>query len=208
VSGFATLATVALGTVVTAMPADAISFIASYNDTISAVSGTLSGVSVGDQLSISIELDNGGASISNQTWTSANVVNIIFDFNNGANRTVFNPVFDDNTGSFTTNGSGILTAVPTNWIADNTASVQSTNSASTPNAWYINGSNGIYYTSSFANEVNVGDPNQLTVATNWAIAPAPTAVPFDFDPSFGLLALGGVWAARKMIKKSKSVVKK
>jgi len=35
-----------------------------------------------------------------------------------------------------------------------------------------------------------------------------TPVPFDFDPSFGLLALGGAWTVRKMIKKSKNVVNK
>lgn len=35
-----------------------------------------------------------------------------------------------------------------------------------------------------------------------------TAVPFDFDPSLGLLALGGVWTIRKMIKKSKSNIEK
>ena len=45
--------------------------------------------------------------------------------------------------------------------------------------------------------------------TSLSLTPiAATPVPFDFDPSFGLLALGGVWTARKMIKKSKSVVKK
>jgi hypothetical protein len=35
-----------------------------------------------------------------------------------------------------------------------------------------------------------------------------TAVPFDFDPSLGLLALGGAWGIRKMIKKSKSNIEK
>jgi hypothetical protein len=28
-----------------------------------------------------------------------------------------------------------------------------------------------------------------------------TPVPFDFDPSFGVVALGGIWAGRKVIKK-------
>jgi hypothetical protein len=31
-----------------------------------------------------------------------------------------------------------------------------------------------------------------------------TPVPFEFNPSFGILALGGAWAVRKMIQKSKS----
>jgi len=51
--------------------------------------------------------------------------------------------------------------------------------------------------------------NATTIAgITSSLTPAATPVPFDFDPSFGLLALGGVWTARKMIKKSKSVVKK
>ena len=33
---------------------------------------------------------------------------------------------------------------------------------------------------------------------------SPTPVPFDFDPSFGLVALGGIWAGRKVIKKIKT----
>lgn len=31
-----------------------------------------------------------------------------------------------------------------------------------------------------------------------------TPVPFDFDPSFGVVALGGIWAGRKVIKKIKT----
>ena len=29
-------------------------------------------------------------------------------------------------------------------------------------------------------------------------------VPFEFDPSFGVVALGGIWAGRKVIKKIKT----
>ena len=31
-----------------------------------------------------------------------------------------------------------------------------------------------------------------------------TPVPFEFDPSFGVVALGGIWAGRKVIKKIKT----
>jgi hypothetical protein len=48
--------------------------------------------------------------------------------------------------------------------------------------------------------------NNVTISSLDPIAATP--VPFDFDPSFGLLALGGAWTVRKMIKKSKSVVNK
>jgi hypothetical protein len=189
---------VSLGTVVAAMPAHAISFIASYNDTVSLSS--VSGVNAGDPLSILIELDNGGTSIANQTWTSANVTNIIFDFNNGANRTVFNPVFNSSFGNFVTDGSGILTEVPTDWLTFPGASVQSTNSTSTPDGWYINGQNGVFFTTD-GGGVDISNVAGNTVSTNWTIAPAPTAVPFDFDPSLGIALLGVGFFVRKTLKK-------
>jgi hypothetical protein len=52
-----------------------------------------------------------------------------------------------------------------------------------------------------------GNSDDVGDVTSLSLTPA-TPVPFDFDPSFGLLALGGAWTARKMIKKSKSVVNK
>jgi hypothetical protein len=41
----------------------------------------------------------------------------------------------------------------------------------------------------------------------YATATAATPVPFDFDPSFGVVALGGIWAGRKVIKKIKTAKK-
>ena len=38
----------------------------------------------------------------------------------------------------------------------------------------------------------------------YATATEATPVPFDFDPSFGVVALGGIWAGRKVIKKIKT----
>ncbi len=191
---------VSLGTVVAAMPAHAISFIASYNSTVSNInSGNLSGVSVGDNFSLTIELDNGGTTTVNQTWTAGDVVNLIFDFNNGANRTVFNPVFDAATGNFTTNGSGILTAVPSNWFSTS-PTVQTTNSTSTPVVWFISGSNNVFATNT-SGGVGIANVNGNIDPTNWTIAPASTAVPFDFDPSLGVALLGVDFVVRKTLKK-------
>jgi len=39
---------------------------------------------------------------------------------------------------------------------------------------------------------------------NGATFSPATPVPFEFDPSFGLVALGGIWAGRKVIKKIKT----
>jgi hypothetical protein len=40
--------------------------------------------------------------------------------------------------------------------------------------------------------------------TGGATFSSATPVPFDFDPSFGVVALGGIWAGRKVIKKIKT----
>ncbi|MEI6328588.1 MAG: hypothetical protein WCP16_05110 [Pseudanabaena sp. ELA645] len=43
-----------------------------------------------------------------------------------------------------------------------------------------------------------------TTVTDGTTFSSAIPVPFDFDPSFGLVALGGIWASRKVIKKIKT----
>ena len=44
----------------------------------------------------------------------------------------------------------------------------------------------------------------LSDSTGGTTFSSATPVPFDFDPSFGVVALGGIWAGRKVIKKIKT----
>jgi hypothetical protein len=141
-----------------------------------------------------IALDNGGSSILNQTWTASNVISVTFDFGNGAHKTVFDPNGGDgftvSGGSFVTNGSGLLTAVPSSWGDNSQVNVISTNSTQTPIAWILDGFNDVYFTSdtNFAS-FSVGLPN--AGGLNWTIA-GPTATTPEPSTVLGFLALGSL----------------
>jgi hypothetical protein len=179
----------------------AASFFATYDSTVS--TSAFSNVLPGNPLKITYELDNGGSSQASQTWTAADLKFVTFDFKNGANRTVFAPNTAPGdglsiaTGNFVTNASGLLTAVPSNWRDVLNVNVLSTNNSQIPLAWFVVGGNGIIFASSqFVSDANV---SRNIVAANWTITP----VPFDFNPSIGLVMLGGVFLANKSVKKAK-----
>lgn len=52
--------------------------------------------------------------------------------------------------------------------------------------------------------IDNGNVYTLKTPTGGLTFSAATPVPFEFDPSFGLVALGGIWAGRKVIKKIKT----
>lgn len=153
----------------------------------------------GEEFNINIVLDNGGTSTANQTWTSADIVSITFSINNAPNTitTTFSPVvLSSSSGSFTTDASGILTAVPTDWSDSASgndspvaSTVSSTNDANTLNAFYINAGNAVYYTSG-------PDAGMTNIANNttpafWTISSitTPTSVPTLSQWSLILLSL-------------------
>ena len=146
-------------------------------------------VSFGDTFRIVVAMDNGGSDTLNQTWGVNDIVDVTFDFNNGAHKTVFAPMFSTFSGGFVTNGAGLLTAVPD--FSSGLATVISENSSQIPISWYINGLNDVYYTLEFPSfstrSVGLVDPTQNQVASNWTIAPA-AAVP---EPStIAVLGIG------------------
>jgi hypothetical protein len=76
----------------------------------------------------------------NQTWNAIDIVNVTFDFNNGAHKTVFDPnggngLDPTNTlGNFMTNDLGQLRNVPFSWLDVTNVNVIFTNSSETPTA--------------------------------------------------------------------------
>jgi hypothetical protein len=186
--------------VFSAIPAHAAIFTATYTDTVSENLG-VDNVNVGDTAVITYQLDNGGTSLLGQTWTASNIVTVTFNFGNGSHVTTFNPNGGDglesSVGSFVTNASGQLTAVPTDWSDYSNLNVVSTNSTQTPVEWFVNGSNAVYYTSS-SNRVGLTNVSGNIVAANWTIQPAQTQTTPEPGTLLGLLAVGSLGAlARK-----------
>ncbi|NCR15018.1 MAG: PEP-CTERM sorting domain-containing protein [Microcystis aeruginosa LL13-03] len=186
--------------VFSAIPAHAAIFTATYTDTVLVNLG-VDNVNVGDTAVITYQLDNGGTSLLGQTWTASNIVTVTFNFGNGSHVTTFNPNggdgLDFSVGSFVTNASGQLTAVPTDWEDYSNLNVVSTNSTQTPVEWFVNGSNAVYYTSS-SNRVGLTNVSGNIVAANWTIQPAQTQTTPEPGTLLGLLAVGSLGAlARK-----------
>ena len=189
--------------VFSAIPAHAAIFTATYTGTVS--SADVDNVNVGDTAVITYQLDNGGTSLFNQTWNASNIVSVTFNFGNGAHVTTFNPNggngLDGTTGSFVTNASGTLTAVPTDWSDSNNVNVVSTNSTQTPDAWYVNGDNGVYYTllNNTSYGVDLTNVSGNTTPANWTIQGTQTQTTPEPGTLLGLLAVGslGVLARKR-----------
>ncbi len=188
--------------VFSAIPAHAAIFTATYTDTV-LFAGGADNVAAGDTAVITFQLDNGGTSLLNQTWTASNIVSVTFNFGNGAHVTTFNPNggngLNDTIGSFVTNASGQLTAVPSDWTDYSNVKVVSTNSTQTPTEWFVNGGNGVYYTNSFSNEVGLTNVAGNIVAANWTIQGTQTQTTPEPGTLLGLLAVGslGVLARKR-----------
>jgi hypothetical protein len=187
--------------VFTAIPAHAAIFTATYTDTV--FSADVDNVIVGDTAVITYQLDNGGTSLFNQTWNASDIVTVTFNFGNGAHVTTFNPNGGDglsvSTGSFVTNASGQLTAVPSEWFDVVNVNVVSTNSTQTPSGWFVNGNNGVYSTNDFDNEVRLTNVAGNIDPANWTIQPAQTQTTPEPGTLLGLLAVGslGVLARKR-----------
>ena len=191
--------------VFTAIPAHAAIFTATYTGTVAAPTSLplVDNVSVGDTAVITYQLDNGGTSLLNQTWTASNIVSVTFNFGNGAHVTTFNPNggngLTNSIGSFVTNASGQLTAVPSGWYDNTNVNVVSTNSTQTPSGWIVNGFNGVYYTNNFANTVRLTNVEGNIVAANWTTQGTQTQTTPEPGTLLGLLAVGslGVLARKR-----------
>ena len=191
--------------VFSAIPAHAAIFTATYTGTVAAVDffPLVDNVSVGNTALITYQLDNGGTSLLNQTWTATHIVSVTFNFGNGAHVTTFNPNggngLTNSIGSFVTDASGTLTAVPSDWFDVSSVNVVSTNSTQTPNAWFVNGKNAVYYTNNFSKEVNLTDVAGNIVAANWTIQGTQTQTTPEPGTLLGLLAVGslGLFACKR-----------
>ena len=203
VSGFVGLATIA-SSVAVALPASAISFNLSY--TTDNFIGTP--FTVNALLTTS---DSSPTPTAGQTYTITNISGTV---NNSIAITGLNNSLDLGSFGIVNNqfkwdgGSNI--ALTLRGIGFNTADSNSYGIIFGGTGF----NNGTFYFADNGNNPHIsldsgfeGSGGNVT-ASNLSLTPDATPVPFDFDPSFGLLALGGAWTVRKMIKKSKSVVNK
>ncbi len=120
----------------------------------------------------SITISFAATSLENQVFTAAQVISFVWRF--GPITITVNdtgPSWTSTSGSFQTNGSGLLVAVPSNWHFDETVSSSATASNSaTIDDWFMQGTNGVIYAGSSGIELvdvaNMLNPAFWTVTTS------------------------------------------
>jgi hypothetical protein len=185
-----------------------------WTDTIAA--GSTAPYIVGQSMSVTYVLDNGGTSAASQTWNAVDVVSVKFVLNNGAITTIFDPNstngLANTAGSFVTDATGALTSVPSAWIDnDGPSPVISSNDpqGATDLRWYVNGSNSVYGNRSnpsdwrYADATSVGNNIDPADWSNPASAAATaTSVPTMSLYSLVLTTLGLLLVAVRRLRPS------
>jgi len=120
-----------------------------YCDTILSGGTFPTGLALGDSVKVTVVLDNTGASNATQTWTSAHLQSIKYDFKNGALVTTFTKPFGGGftnaAGDFVTDATGTLTAVPADLSDNSGLGTDFTTNGATPTDWYLDATNDKYY---------------------------------------------------------------
>jgi len=151
-----------------------------YSDTITTSGSFPAGLTTGDSVTVIVKVDNTGSTLNGQTWTSAHLQSVTFDFKNGTLKTIFTSPFggglDGTTGNFVTNGAGTLTAVPSEWGDGYAGTDVTTNGAAPPNSWYLDNTNDKYY-EILTTSVGFSVPNRNQTPGNWSNVTCPVAAP-------------------------------
>lgn len=183
----------------TATPGHAAPFSFTWTTTLG-VSGT--NYNDGEALVVTMVLDNGGTTATSQTWDINDLVSLTVALNDAPNviTTVFaGPAFsppapppDDTTGSFVTDGTGALIAVPSDW-GSRTGNFGTVVSTDDPNGsanirWVLDGAGGFLYQ-------NDGTPARPSngaagiLPSSWV---GPTAITFTVGGNLSGLSGGTV----------------
>lgn len=172
--------------------ANANPFSVTWTDTLSA-SSNLPYI-VGEAISITFVLDNGGTSAASQTWNAVDVVSVTFVINNAPSTitTVFDPNsgngLSSTAGSFATDAAGTLTSAPSAWVdSDGGSPIVSSNDPQGTSTirWWVNSANEVLQNqsaspddrSAFTNNVSTNSDPAFWTNPAAVVGGAPTPVP-------------------------------
>ena len=167
---------------------------------------------LGESYSVTLVMDNGGASAASQQWTPAHLQCVIFEFNDARNVVFAQDLVAD--GNFTAVGNAVTdsSGVLANFFSivfGGVSAGDATNDTSLgftdlrdPVSWYLDGGNDVWYDDDegrSAGDIDGGvqmNPGKWSAPTAFSgtcdATPAATATPVPALPLFGLLTLGGL----------------
>lgn len=192
---------VGLALMVMATSASAVPFSYRFESQISGIDPSGTFAEAGDPASITVTLDNGETNDLSQVWTADHLQSVTFDINNGAATVSFFSPFDgglaDAVGVFSTDDTGTLISVPSNW-RDGSATVDFTASFlfDTDLSWFINGENEVLFDDSLSVALSLADVQGVLDPANWSRVTA-TAIPLPPTLLLLLVGLGGMALLRR-----------
>lgn len=142
--------------------------------------------SAGDPLKYVVALDNGGSSITSQTWLPADLMSVTFYANNGAINIEFDSQPPRISESFTSDASGNLTIVAQFGALN---SVNASNITASDYAFYIDTGNPVLFTNNSRQNIGQNNPANNRIASNWTLS---TTNPIPEPSSTALLGLGTI----------------
>ena len=168
-----------------------------YTDSIS--STNISGLTSGNQVWITMILNNGNDSANSQTWTTADLCSVTFRVNTWSMTIDYTSgeALSSTTGSFATDASGNLTAVPSAWCDSSVSNSHITyTTALTDMGWSLNGTSTLLtFTDTGYNDYSLAlsSASCETQKFCWdapvAIESVPEAADFGFAAGVGVLGL-------------------
>jgi hypothetical protein len=178
-------AALAAGALVLAAAANAAPYAVTHSDALNTNTVLPPGITAGQPMSTTFVLDNGGSVATNQTWGAATVQCVIFRFNSAGDRFlavnyVGSPFTSTTTGSFATDGAGVLIAGTITWIdfpppVPPNKYVTNVVGAGPLDGWFINANNDVVlFNPSDSPSVGYVNVSNDTASANWSNPqPAP-----------------------------------
>ena len=194
-------------------------FATSYTGTIAGGS-TLPGIISGEPYTVTVVVDNGGATSATQAWGAANLRCVIFRMNTAANVTYAQDLLASAGtmtvgGSIATDGAGALTTNFTSVVSNTPPAATYTATGITlvdPVNWFLNNINNVFYDTVFARSFGDAAGGTQMAIGNWtnpapaggvcaaALGPPaqiPTLSQWGMVILSGLLALGTIVMLRR-----------
>jgi hypothetical protein len=188
-----TFAGAALAAAMSASMASAAPVQLAWVTTVSSIDGAAIPATVGEALTTTITVDNGGAGVLSQSWGETDFLSYRIEGASGWWAEITS--VSDWSGAFTTDGAGGVTAAAT-FRENDYVSMMNSWSGADVGVFYNNAFNGVFYTID-GSSIDAANVSGNTVGSNWTAAAVTAPVPLPGALPLMLAAAGALFAIRR-----------